>query len=128
MRAKVQTKLFFGSIAILLATVAIVSIASHYFITQELKHVMEPPIFSMFKELNERRGNPFEKDLKIYLSLIAIIGSILAIIASFSFSKYLVTPIRNVIETTKKISKGDYKTRVSVNSKDEIGELCNSVN
>jgi len=81
-----------------------------------------------FREFDEAQGNHFFDSMKMTFALTALIGSVLAVIASFIFSRYLITPIKKVIDTTKKISKGDYKTRVEVSSEDEVGELCKAVN
>ena len=128
MKLKVQTKLFLGSIGILLLTVVVVSFTAHYYLARGLEHAMGPEGFQEFQRFDKEQGNPFQRDMQTYFTLIALVGSTLAIIASFVFSKYLITPIKSVIDTTKKIAKGDYQTRVEVNTNDEVGELCKSVN
>lgn len=47
---------------------------------------------------------------------------------SFIFSRFIVNPIKKIIETTQKIAKGDYKQRVKVSLKDKMGDLCQAIN
>ena len=44
------------------------------------------------------------------------------------FSAFMTKPIKNLNVKAKKIAEGDFSNRVSINSKDEIGELANSFN
>ncbi|MFD2216523.1 sensor histidine kinase [Metabacillus endolithicus] len=73
----------------------------------------------------------------IYLSLdrvrdmliLAGMGSIfLAIGFAFFFTRKLTTPLLEMEKATRDIAHGDLKTRVSVESKDEIGSLAKAIN
>ena len=73
----------------------------------------------------------------IYLSLdrvrdmliLAGMGSIfLAIGFAFFFTRKLTTPLLEMEKVTRNIAHGDLKTRVSVESKDEIGSLAKAIN
>jgi len=61
----------------------------------------------------------------IFLTFIVIIAGI---IISFFLVKVILTPIRELMLGTKRISAGDLEYRVSINSKDEFKELANSFN
>ncbi|WP_432404725.1 ATP-binding protein [Wukongibacter sp. M2B1] len=66
--------------------------------------------------------------LKKQLSIITfgslIIGTILALL----FAKHFTKPIRQITNTAKKIAKGDFTANVALDSKDEIGDLGNTIN
>ncbi|MCK4575300.1 HAMP domain-containing protein [candidate division WOR-3 bacterium] len=57
------------------------------------------------------------------ISLI-VFGAFLSLISSKAFAK----PIREMVQSTKKIANGDFTTRVSTRRKDELGELAHSLN
>lgn len=61
----------------------------------------------------------------VFLTFIVILAGI---IISFFLVKIILTPIRELILGTKKVSAGDLEYRVSISSKDEFGELANSFN
>ena len=48
------------------------------------------------------------------------------IILSVVISKTLVTPLRELKEAADKISKGDLDVKLSIRSRDEVGELADS--
>ncbi|MDQ5983194.1 MAG: Adaptive-response sensory-kinase SasA [Eubacteriales bacterium SKADARSKE-1] len=66
----------------------------------------------------------------------AIFGSILVgvfvvlfvVMASSFFIKSIVTPIREVSKTSRRIALGDFNARLTKRYDDEIGELCDTVN
>ena len=61
----------------------------------------------------------------IYVTVICLcFGAILAFIVSKSFSK----PVLSMVQASSKIGKGDLDIRLSVNRKDELGVLAESVN
>lgn len=53
---------------------------------------------------------------------------LIALLFIFVFSKFLTRPIEKLNEASKKISKGNFKERVSIKTNDEIGELASSFN
>lgn len=61
----------------------------------------------------------------VFLTLIVILAGI---IISFFLVKIILTPIKELMLGTQKISSGDLEYRVSINSKDEFKELANSFN
>jgi signal transduction histidine kinase len=133
MKIRVQTKLFLGFMAVALGTMVLVSLGAHYFISREFRDLLggeNPPQFPW--PGGEGGGRPpedlFLRDIKIYFTLAAMVGGILAGLISFWFAKFWVNPIKKVIETTQKIARGQYKDRIETHSKDEIGDLCRSVN
>ncbi|MCC7431156.1 HAMP domain-containing protein [bacterium] len=65
----------------------------------------------------------FSAFLVIYVSIVLVSF----LVASF-LAKKIVSPIKQLVETTKRISAGDLGLRVKVSSNDEIGTLENSMN
>ena len=58
----------------------------------------------------------------------AIAAVIIALIAAYFVSRIITLPIRQMRETAQQIAKGDFGRRVRIKSKDELGELAESLN
>ena len=58
----------------------------------------------------------------------AIVAVIIALIAAYFVSRSITLPIRRMRETAQQIAKGDFDRRVRIKSKDELGELAESLN
>jgi HD-GYP domain-containing protein (c-di-GMP phosphodiesterase class II) len=53
---------------------------------------------------------------------------IIALILSVLFSKNVISPLRELLNTIKDVEKGDWDSRVSIKSNDEIGVIGNAFN
>jgi len=56
--------------------------------------------------------------------LVASIASVLALFFSLVFAERLVSPLRRFVEAARKISAGDFSVELSVETRDELGELA----
>lgn len=65
----------------------------------------------------------FNRVLYRYLWLFSLLTFVLSSLLQFYFTKKLIAPIRDVIESTKTMKKGEYPDPIRVTSEDEIGEL-----
>lgn len=65
--------------------------------------------------------------LGFYLAFI-IIGTLLIIGSNLVFYKRIVLPIRRLAAATGEVARGDFRKRVSVISRDELGQLAHSFN
>jgi signal transduction histidine kinase len=65
--------------------------------------------------------------LGFYLAFI-VIGALLILGSDIVFYKTIVLPIRRLASATIEVAGGDFRKRVSVGSKDEIGQLARSFN
>ncbi len=67
-----------------------------------------------------------------WVSLIAVIIGIalltVIVISGMFFINSIVRPIRNVSNVARKIAMGDFNSRIEIQSNNEIGELCDSIN
>ena len=57
-----------------------------------------------------------------------MLGLVICVILSFLLSQILITPIRALTIGTKRVAAGDYTGRVTVDSRDEIGDLTQNFN
>ena len=57
-----------------------------------------------------------------------VLGLVICVILSFLLSQILITPIRALTIGTKRVAAGDYTGRVTVDSRDEIGDLTQNFN
>jgi two-component system NtrC family sensor kinase len=71
-------------------------------------------------------------DLRLRTSLlflgITLTAVLLAVAVSYVFSRRLSTPVRALVEASRRVAAGDLGARVPVTSNDEIGELGSSFN
>jgi len=65
--------------------------------------------------------------LSFYPSFL-VIGLGMACLLSFIVHKIFFGPIQQMQRITEKITRGDYKTRLSLGRKDELGQLANNLN
>lgn len=78
---------------------------------------------------NENEALQLIKEIVILIITIFIVIVFLVLLIYSKFtSKTLVKPIQRILEGVKKISKGDYSTRINYNSKNELGYLINAIN
>jgi len=59
---------------------------------------------------------------------ITLIAVLAAIVVSYVFSRRLSTPVRALVEASRRVASGNLDTKVPVTSNDEIGELAASFN
>lgn len=52
----------------------------------------------------------------------------IVIFSNLFFIRSIIIPVKEIEETTKKISQGDYNVRIEKKYNDEIGNLCDSIN
>jgi NtrC-family two-component system sensor histidine kinase KinB len=60
--------------------------------------------------------------------LVASLASIIAFFFSLFFAERLVLPLRRFVEAAKKISLGEFSVQLSVETRDELGELAGEFN
>ncbi len=65
---------------------------------------------------------------RTYSVVFAIQAALIGAVLAFYLSQLLVKPIQQLVRATKKVSEGDFSQRVSMRSRDEIGELAESFN
>ncbi|MBQ5398714.1 MAG: HAMP domain-containing histidine kinase [Ruminococcus sp.] len=65
------------------------------------------------------------------ISAVIIAGSLLIlfliVISGSYFIRSIVTPVRELSETARKIARGDFSTKLEKHYNDEIGELCDAI-
>ncbi len=65
----------------------------------------------------------------LYYTIIGIFaGFVLTALLAFKFSSTITKPVNELISTSKEISLGNYSKRVSIQSKDELGQLAHTFN
>lgn len=66
----------------------------------------------------------FMRTSNMLLLTMLIVGSLLFFIAAH----YMVSPLKQLMRATARLSKGDFSVRVNMNRKDELGKLADSFN
>jgi len=82
--------------------------------------VMEVPFGDVMRHLFEYQ--------KMILILIILDSIVLIVFGSFLLSRVLVSPLKDLVRLTQKISEGDFSQTIEVTSKNEIGQLIASFN
>lgn len=60
--------------------------------------------------------------------IVSVMLLIIAFVITMSLSRLILNPLKNLTEASKRIQKGDYKSRVGIVTSDELGELADSFN
>ncbi|MBC8555889.1 MAG: diguanylate cyclase [Candidatus Brocadiales bacterium] len=68
------------------------------------------------------------KYLRNYAIVMKIITVIIVILLAFYISRTLTSPIKSLLEGTKRLREGMLGHRISITTRDEVGELANSFN
>ncbi|MBF0122946.1 MAG: HD domain-containing protein [Candidatus Omnitrophica bacterium] len=69
-----------------------------------------------------------QKVVQRRVALIFVLGLFLSFILGFMFTRHITGPIRDLVEGTRRISKGDLWSKVSVRDDGEIAELADAFN
>lgn len=72
--------------------------------------------------------NEFTKEFAMFLLIGAVLFFIIALIFGTKWIDRLTQPLREMKVAAGRVSKGDFSTRVYIQSKDEIGELATAFN
>ncbi|MBE6916021.1 MAG: HAMP domain-containing histidine kinase [Ruminococcaceae bacterium] len=72
-----------------------------------------------------------DRELVVQSGMVALLGLsiiLFLLITNAYFIRSIVTPLREITDITKQITKGGYGVRIEKKYEDEIGELCTSIN
>ncbi|MDP7296404.1 MAG: ATP-binding protein [Gammaproteobacteria bacterium] len=83
--------------------------------------------YSRYNELVFLR-EPLKASFALTLTLVVLLSVLLAVYGAFLFARRLVAPILSVVAGTRAVAAGDFDSRLSVTSHDEIGFLIDSFN
>jgi methyl-accepting chemotaxis protein len=67
------------------------------------------------------------KSLTILMIIIAVVALAVLIAATFLVVRSIVKPIKKIADIAQKISEGDLKQTIDIDSKDEIGQMANAL-
>ena len=77
---------------------------------------------------NRATVDALTSELLIIILRALALGLVICVILSFLLSQILITPIRALTVGTKRVAAGDFANRVTVDSRDEIGDLTRNFN
>ena len=80
------------------------------------------------QELIEKTDIEFSQNQFKLLSLGALFVTVLALLILWPLAQHLLAPIRQINQSMRYLTSGDFKHRLNVNRKDEFGELQSAVN
>ncbi len=68
------------------------------------------------------------RSINIFLLWGALLAVIIALIITFFISRRITSPIQALTNSARRLGKGDFSQRVTIKSKDEVGELAQTFN
>ncbi len=85
------------------------------------------PIYSaVFLSLRSLRA--FRDQARAITFAVAVIALGVAVLTSIRFAQQVSAPVRELVQGTRRIARGEYSTRILASSRDELGELADSFN
>ena len=123
MKIRLLWKLLAINAPVILTTIVVIWIAIDFLAADYFSVLME-----QYKISPSETHEMFLNAVHRYLITASIIAIALAILLSFLLTRMVLRPLAAMAEVTRKIEAGDYSARVTVLTKDEIGELGQAVN
>ncbi len=80
------------------------------------------------RKLSHRRDLHFSQQQHRFLLLLGLSMVLISMLVALPVSRQLVLPIKSLAAATRKLASGQYRTRVAVDSSDELGELSRDFN
>ncbi len=123
MTSRILWKLLAINIPVLIVAMAVVwmaidHFAADYFMNLMKKYHIEPV----------ETHRMFIESVHQYLIQASLVALGVAAILSYGLTKKVLRPLSEMADVTRKIAQGDYSARVTITSKDEIGELGGGFN
>ncbi|MEH6944616.1 sensor histidine kinase [Bacillus sp. JJ722] len=78
--------------------------------------------------MDNQKLNQFDSTLFQYLWIFSITAIVTGSLIHFYLTRTLIRPLRRLIESTKRMKKGQYPTPIEIKSEDEMGQLMGQFN
>ncbi|WP_343710963.1 two-component system sensor histidine kinase BaeS [Kosakonia radicincitans] len=85
-------------------------------------------IASPVERLTRNTDINFDRQQRRTSWLIVCLATLLAALATFPLARGLLAPVKRLVEGTHKLASGDFSTRVTTDSQDELGRLARDFN
>lgn len=85
-------------------------------------------VASPVERLTRNTDINFDRQQKRTSWLIVALATLLAALATFPLARGLLAPVKRLVEGTHRLAAGDFTTRVTVSSSDELGRLAQDFN
>ena len=76
----------------------------------------------------EEKYYHIKRSAAVYALLVTMISAVVALGLSAYLIRSIISPLRDLVEASKKIAMGSYASKIEVKSSDEIGYLCETFN
>ena len=102
---------------------------AHFPVTERLARMANSVdrSYSEYQQLIYSRG-PLKFTFTITLTVVLMLSLLAAVYGAFVLSRRLVAPIQDLVAGTRAVAEGDFDTRLSAPTRDEIGFLISSFN
>jgi len=84
--------------------------------------------WTLLVEISEKQAFAPVAALRRHAIILGIAIELLTLVVAYFFARKIINPVVSLSRLTQKLADGDFSVRVSVESKDEIGELADSFN
>jgi len=130
----IKISIFIKLLLILLGVSIIPAVASFFLTASTYQKIIETGIIQEY--LGPHRGEPevekelflAQKNIRVQAALLLLLVIFLTAIICFFGTQSLTKPIRELLEGTRKVSKGNLEIELRKKSEDEIGELIGGFN
>jgi signal transduction histidine kinase len=123
-----QWKLTLSFLAVVILAIIIVSFSANYYIHRYFQEFCEASGNIMPRCFSGEAGRGFLMSINRSLVWVGGLGAIISIMFGYFLSKLILSPLQKVILAIKKFSAGDYTTRITAKTGDEINDLIEMLN
>src|SRR5690606_354083 len=81
-----------------------------------------------FTSMNDHKQSQFEATLLQYLWVFSASAIVIGSLTHYYLTRKMIRPLKELIDSTKKMKQGEYPKPITTHSQEEIGELINHFN
>lgn len=123
-----KVKLILSYILLIIVVIFFTGFFVNIFIGRNFNQIIiheTPAGFEVFMVPHAKR---FLAAIRFSLMLVSIIAIIIGTLIAFFISRFTTNPIKEMVEFSKRIERGNYSARININTNDEIGGLAKALN
>jgi len=93
-----------------------------------IKDIRNEVIGVLYVGLLEEKFDKVKRETTFFFLLIIVFSTLIAIVITSYLIQNIINPVRTLVEASNEIAQGNYQISIPVESKDELGYLCNTFN
>lgn len=93
-----------------------------------IHNIKDEVVGILYVGMLEEKYDQIRRNTTMLFLIMTIIGTLIAVLLSFSLIKRIIYPLNSFIAASKEIADGNYSRKIHMESKDEMGILASSFN